>query len=757
MARTPPWLASGAQGAARMSAGAIGRRGAGLLGVALAGALPGGHGFAQPARPVARPTGTGTITTMRFENAGSRRLEGGFTTFAQVFLEGEVPLGAGVTARIDQTAQPVQLDVRSRWPDGSARYTLCVTRRPTLEPGQGRDVVLALDAAQTQGAVDLRAAVAGLSDFAVRLAFTAPPPPVDGRTAPRSEALGTVTFDLRRLMLEALERRTASPYREGPLCTEARAVASIDRSSMRIIVDVAAFAGGALVVNVQFANDRAMEAPVHHGRVAYQATMVLNGRPVINEAIPDQLQYTTWRRRIATDATVGGQDLGGPGAGWLNIRHDMARLASTGIILHYDWSLPLSPNLLAGFQRAIQAPGFAAPFASLGVARQMPAAGGRADIAHTNEIATAWLISQDARAARLALGWAGVSGAVPWNFWDAANDTWINTINYPKLWSRNTARGLTAPGNRESVTLIQPWEWTSYDGWTPETAHQPDLTTVPYLLTGERWMLDFLNGQAGFALLDFWPGGERDDGNMTNLVFKNAQLRGSVWSLRQFINAEFLNPDGSREKAFFGRVVDDNFTWLLQRLPTWQQQQGEPHGFIPHIGEGGALASWQQDIAITQIQRAARLGGQGAPKARRVAAWMKNFVLGRFEQPPEVFGIRDAVGGGGMVVMERGGRTFHQSWAAISRATIAAGLSQYRPADLPDTGWNRSNQNDFVQIASCTLGQGFHFDGDRRWLDALRRLNSERPPPPWSGRGHYASSPKWAGVPPGYYSNLPSP
>ena len=30
-------------------------------------------------------------------------------------------------------------------------------------------------------------------------------------------------------------------------------------------------------------------------------------------------------------------------------------------------------------------------------------------------------------------------------------------------------------------------------GWVPDTAHQPDLSYVPYLLTGERWMLDNLN------------------------------------------------------------------------------------------------------------------------------------------------------------------------------------------------------------------------------------------------------------------------
>ena len=44
------------------------------------------------------------------------------------------------------------------------------------------------------------------------------------------------------------------------------------------------------------------------------------------------------------------------------------------------------------------------------------------------------------------------------------------------------------PGDRNATGLTQQVDGLT--GWEPDTPHQPNLSFVPYVLTGDRWMLD---------------------------------------------------------------------------------------------------------------------------------------------------------------------------------------------------------------------------------------------------------------------------
>jgi hypothetical protein len=138
---------------------------------------------------------------------------------------------------------------------------------------------------------------------------------------------------------------------------------------------------------------------------------------VLNRAV-DQAQYQNWRETFTTDPQNGGQGLGRPSEGWLNIRHDVAELGRLGVVADYDLSLRIPEEDLAGYAAAMARDGWGEPLSHNEVERYMPTAGGRPDIGITTEPNTDWLISGDARAAAYALGQAEAAGSATWNYWD---------------------------------------------------------------------------------------------------------------------------------------------------------------------------------------------------------------------------------------------------------------------------------------------------------------------------------------------------
>jgi Ca2+-binding RTX toxin-like protein len=632
------------------------------------------------------------IVSLTLENAGTATLGAGVTSFGQLFAQGELPAGTQAIAWIGDAIVPVQLDVKTTWPDGSIKMAVVSLERPALAAGASVEVVLAAaTTAVPTPAIDLVHALEGH-------AFTVEITPAGGTP---------VQIDVLAALQSAIAAGTASVWQSGALATEAR-VEVLLAGSQRLLFDVTAYKGGGFSVDVQFNNDRAMEAA--GGRVSYGVTVNLDGQEVAREQV-DQGQYQNWHRGFSSNGVDGGQGLGEPDAGWLNIRHDVARLSQLGAIADYDLTIAVPEAKLAGYATAMSAEGWGDPLATNGVTQYMPMTGGRADIGYTTQANTVWLLTQDARAAGYALGQAETAGAVPWNFWNDAADTWLNTDAYPRLWT--DARGGTGTaGLSTSRGLTQQVDGLS--GWTPDRAHQPDLSYVPYLLTGERWILDNLNAQAAYNVVSTWPDPR---GNADDIVVRDAQVRTAAWSLRQIDEAAWIAPDGSAEKAYFTSVSAANWGWLVSQIPTWTVLQGEAHGWLPGAyGTPGAMAPWQQDyFASTAIAAASR----GNQDALTFLEWMSNFLVGRFQAEEQGFGMHDGVAYNLMVRDPATGRVF-TSWAEIEAATVAHGQSN-------GTGWAQSNGN-YGRLGLATLAGIYHLTGSEAAAIAYRDLLMEMPP-----------------------------
>jgi hypothetical protein len=624
-----------------------------------------------PAPP--QPRAAGELVGLLLQNPAGIRLPAGPVAFGQVFVPGQVPRGAALAARVDGQAAPVQLDVKATNPDGSVRMGVVTLAAPALAAGASVPAMLELAPAGAPAgtAVDLAAAHTGL---AVSIALA-------------GEAAAHV-LDVDALLARALRDGTASVWLRGPLAAEARVDTPV-AGSLHVVLDVRRYADGTHLTDVQFDNDLALQ-PVG-GEADYDVTITKDGRTVFARPGLRQFQYTTWHREIADRLPP-------------LVVHDVAYLERAGAILDYDLS-GVPAAALAAEERLLGKDGPAFDvFGNAGLVRYMGTTGGRSDIGPTTEANAIWLATQDPTARAFALAQADAAGGIPWHFFEAAAGSHLSVQRHPTLWT--DGRG----GSHGTTGLTQPAHPYSRDCdcWSLDAAHQPDLSYVPYLLTGSRYRLDELVAQASWDVAGTWPGPRQNGRGI--VVAPAFQVRGIAWNLRGIDNAAYALPDAHPLKGYFRQLRHDNYAALLEQAAQLTPRQGEAYGWLLAGLNGGAktIAPWQEDYLGLVVAQAAK---QGVPEARQFLRWESNFLVGRFLAADRGFSpydgaayqlavlLNDAPGESLGSPSERLAAT----WADIERATRIAGFSGCPDADLANCTWAKGAYPQYRQQAYAVV------------------------------------------------------
>lgn len=260
-------------------------------------------------------------------------------------------------------------------------------------------------------------------------------------------------------------------------------------------------------------------------------------------------------------------------------------------------------------------------------------------------------------------------------------------------------------------------------GWTPDTAHMPNLSSVPYMTTGRRFYLDQLHAQASFAMMAAWTaprnafdqviGGKK----WTGLAVFGNQVRGAAWSLRQFQESAYYGADGTFEKSHFERMVKNNVDFLLATASANQEQQGEVFGYIPgDYGNAGHLAPWQQDYFISALALASR---QGSSEAVQLMNWTKNFQIGRYVAKP---GWNERDGATYNIPYQTSSGAYIKTWAEMGAALVAEGGSNGIDS------WTQAQNGDYAQTGMMTLSLIYDATGDTAAKNAFTRIMSLNPP-----------------------------
>lgn len=594
--------------------------------------------------------------------------------FGQAFRRGDLPPGASLGCRrADGQPLPVQFDRKIRHPDGSARHGAVSLAVPGLGRGERLNVVLTRSRSAAAGALDLREALAGRDATLEVTPLT--------RGAPwRVDLLAAWA-----------SQRAASPWQSGPLAVQGRVslpappAAVGGATSMRLVADIAVHADGALWVDAWLRNDIAMRPG--GGEASYAMRLLIDGREVLAAELPRHFQYQGFGR------LRGARRGGAPAPALPFLRHDVTYLADTAAIPRYDQSTGGSERWLAELAEHRNSPDWGTPLGTRRIATAMGSGGGRPDIGPMTGYQAIWLCSGDRRAAAFAMDQAEAAGSIPWHHWDIGDGrrpaTWINTVSWPGFWTDQR-------GGRPPRTLLQPVSDAS--GWRLARSHQPDLSYVPYLLTGRRAFLDGLLAQGCWSIVGLWPAVRR--GGLAALplddviVLNGAQNRSHAWGMRQVQNAAWIAPEGDVAGDYLRRAEASNWLWMRSRLAAWTELQGEAHGWVPGVyGADQALPPWQQDYLASTVALGARRGNEDAV---RCLAWMSNFLVGRFFAEASGFPRHDAVAYRLDLGLRSDGPP-RQSWAAIAAATRARGWSN-------GSGWAHS-EGDYPRWALQSLAQ----------------------------------------------------
>lgn len=665
--------------------------------------MPAGVVWAQVVSTPSVPQPNGSqLIGANFQNPTGGTIAAGPVQFGQAFVSGDLAAGSGISATVNGSNAPAQIDVKTSHSNGSVKFGVITVMAPSLSSNSTNPTMISPAA---DSGTDISLSTLPGYSFVVTIAVT---------------GSSTYTYNIPSLFAQELIAGRVSYWRQGPVVTEGRISIPIV-SSMRLVVDLAKYQDGSYTTDLQVNNDQAMTAV--GGQIDYSVTVVQDSVTVASYPNLQHQQYQQWRQLFTTTAVRP-----------VNVQRDVAYLKEAGVIHQYDLGVGVSTSLIDSMANGISSnANWGKPFDGTGITKYMPGTGGRPDIGPATAWNTAWIKSQNATAAAYALGQAQAAAGIPWHFWDAGNTTWLNTTNYPNLWT-DYRGGTGIPGNSSSGGLTQQVDTSLYD-WTPDTAHMPALSYTPYLFTGVRFYLDQLNAEGTYSVMSFWPAGPLN-GNARNygqgLVLSPAnQIRGGAWSFRELVSAAWANPDGTAEKTYFTNVVQNNLDFVNGERTARILSQGQIYGYnIGEYGSAEVLPPWQQDYLMTSMVLASQLGFGGADT---YIDWATNWSVGRFLNTANGFNPRDGVNY--LMVTKPAGQPLAQTWAK---------LAEYTAPRTNGNGWAET-QGDYGQLGLAAVASIINRTGSQQAVDAyaiLRALN-----PPFTSTSTYQSEPTFNIVP----------
>jgi len=263
----------------------------------------------------------------------------------------------------------------------------------------------------------------------------------------------------------------------------------------------------------------------------------------------------------------------------IEIDHNLEYLIKTGMIPNYDLTKEIPENILENeyinfltSQRDV--------FQSGNLTKSMGTTGGRPDIGPYPSWVVRWLYTGDWRMKEQSFVNADLSSAWPVHLREADTSSArvylqnssiqaygkpVSACSRPFLWFDIGRFDWQYTPVDQRVKFVNGWEtnsgdWNAFNNWVPDNAHQPDLVSVLYMLSGDFWYLEELmfiasygtvNSNGSYTTSHLGRGPTGAEGNLGD------QIRGNAWNLRTRARAAVLIPDTLIEKTYFTQKVNE--------------------------------------------------------------------------------------------------------------------------------------------------------------------------------------------------------
>jgi len=530
-------------------------------------------------------------------------------TFGQVFSRGDLAAGAKLVAKVGPDELPVQMDVKARHADGSVRHAVISAALPELDAGATTKLVLA-----SSSGAELAASLPTQRDL-MRAGFSA------------KVRLDVEGKSYRASPNSLLWQQQGVPWLTGPIAQEWIVNAPLvddagavhPHLSVRFVVRWYPQHERARV-DVEVENAWAYEPDPRN--FLYDVNVRIGEKPAYDKQGLEHFAHARWRKSFWWGAEP-----------QLHLRHDIRYLVATGAVPHYDLKAKPSAsaldNLAATWKAAEKgpmAPGLVLP--------AMPTTGGRPDIGPLPQWEAQYLLSMDARAKTAALGTGDLAGSWPIHYRDKNTGRPVSLADYPYMTILGRPGDTVNPrtGLSEAFPECHACDTEPYV-YQVDSAHQPSLAYLPYLVTGDHYHLEELQFWANYNMLQSNP---YYRGFEMGLV-KWDQVRGQAWSMRTLGQAAYITPDDDPMKSYFMDRLHHNLDWY-----TTTYVDGRPNVlgvidagyaivYTTPAGPMTGLAPWMDDFFTWSVGYLAT--GLGFEEALPLARWKGTFPVGRMTAP----------------------------------------------------------------------------------------------------------------------------
>ncbi len=513
-------------------------------------------------------------------------------SFGQVFKPGDVSASAVIGARIGSTTVPIQVDKKATHGDGTLRHAVLSLVMPSMGANASQVITLTnTGSSPPGGAITAASLLATSFDTTINL-----------------DVGGTAYSASARELLAG----SPATWLTGPLATEfllsgpVRTASGTAHPHLQARFHVRAYQGLQSVrVEAVLENNWAFETGPRN--YTYNVTINVAGRgAVYTQNSVNHYRQSRWRR-VAWWGTVPS----------FTVRHDSAYLMATRAVPSYDTRVQVTSGAMNGWVSGL---GTNPGVMSIGALEpNMPSPGGRFEIAPLPAFQAGYLLSQDDRARRVTIGYGEQAGAWPMHYRDKATDQAISIDTYPNatiLGASGIFGNFPACGGTCST-----------NGLLPEASHHPTLAYLPYLITGDYYLMEEVVFWGNWVL--FYGESGRHGGAQGLLVWD--QVRGQAWMLRTLAEAAYATPDAHPLKNYLKQKLQNNITYYRNN---WVDSN--PLGFVTNTGAAAWLglddwiASWMDDFLTWTFGHIVALGFS---EAQPVLAWKAKFPVGRLTDP----------------------------------------------------------------------------------------------------------------------------
>lgn len=538
----------------------------------------------------------GKVVTYQVVNYGART-DGVAVTFGSIFAPGDVPRATGIEAvDADGGRVPMQLDRKATHPDGSLRHGIVTLVIPHL-------------AQRAQTAITLRRVTAATDQGHQRIVSLADLPS---------------GFDASVVLNAGGHRLTASPrprllsgkletWLRGPYVSEWWVSQSFTDEAGRADPHLAARfgircygKGEPVRLDIVVENDWTHVA--HPRTEFYDAEIRLGGKTVFAKAGMVQPSQTRWRKGFWWSEPVSAY-----------VRQDLDYLKKARVVPNFDPTLRLSASALSKMYDRFENSD-RDPMGGGLVTEYMPTTGSREDIAPLPEWQAIYLLSMDPRAYRMTLQNADLGASFPSHYRNERTGRPTTFEDYPDISVDSDMFG--KPGQLEV-----PDAGGHRELMIPDSAHEPALDFIPYLITGDLFYLEELQFWSMWNSIDSGP---EYRGYGLGLLHSD-QVRGQAWSLRTLAQAEYITPDADPLKPVLQRQLKANIAWYEARYSS--NPSANKLGAIERLepfDEGRSIAPSEDDFFTWSVDYVHELGDVNALALLR---WKAKFPVGRMVAP----------------------------------------------------------------------------------------------------------------------------